>query len=161
MAILRHGAVAGAIGFATVALVFMLADPLAGRPLCYTPALLGGVLLDGLATPADVAVAVVPVVVYSAVRLVVFMALGLLAAWFAALAERHRDICFLLMNLYMLVLVHVSGVVLTVGASLQDVLWAGLVGGATAAAALAMAAYLAWVVPSVRRELREREFTES
>jgi hypothetical protein len=161
MAVLRHGVVAGAIGFATVVLVFVLADALTGRPLCYTPALLGGVLFHGVTAPADVAVAVVPVLAYSAVHLVVFIALGMLAAWLAGLAGRHRYIWFLVMNLFILVLAHVSGVVLTVSASLQNAMSPWLVGGATAVAALAMAAYLVWAVAPVRRELREREFAES
>jgi hypothetical protein len=33
----RDGAAAGAIGFATIALTFVVTDALAGRPLLYTP----------------------------------------------------------------------------------------------------------------------------
>ena len=160
MAVLRHGAVAGAIGFVSVALLFVVVDVVAGRPVWYTPALLGGALFHGVTVPSDGVVAPGPVLAYSAAHLAVFVALGMTAAWFASLASRHRYLWFLVMNLFMLVLAHVSGVVLTLSARLQDIVSSWLVGGATMVAALAMAAYLVWAEPPLGRELREREFTE-
>jgi hypothetical protein len=158
--VLRHGVIAGVIGFASVALVFVLADAVMGRPVCYTPSLLGGALFHGATSPEDVAVTLAAVLAYSAAHLAAFLALGMLAAWFAALASRHHYVWFLVMNLFLIVVVHVSGVVLALSASLQDVVSTWLAGSATAVAALAMAVYLIRVEPPLRRELREREFAE-
>jgi hypothetical protein len=159
--VFRHGAAAGAIGFVTIALVFAAADALAGRAVFYTPALLGGALFYGATTPADVVVAPAPVLAYSAAHLVAFVALGLLAAVFSTLASRHRFAWFLVMNLFLVVIVHASGFVMTLTESLQGVVSAWVVTGATAAAAGAMAAYLVGVSAPLRRELREPEFPEA
>jgi cytochrome P450 len=49
---------------------------------------------------------------------------------------------------------------MTLTESLQGVVSAWLVAGATAAAAIAMALYLLWTNPPLRRELREREYRD-
>jgi hypothetical protein len=156
----RHGVAAGAIGFVTIALFFVVTDALAGRPTFYTPALLGGALFYGVTSPSDVVVAVAPVLAYSAVHLIAFLVLGVIAAGFAWVASRHRHVWFIVMNLFLLIIVHASGVVMTLTQSLQGVVSGWLVTGATAAAASTMAAYLIWASPPLRRELREREFPE-
>jgi hypothetical protein len=158
--VFRQGVTAGVIGFVTVVVFFVAVDAFAGREVFYTPALLGGALCCGVTTPADVAVAPAPVLIYSAAHLIVFVVLGLLAATFAALASRHRFVWFLVMNLFLVVIVHASGFVMTLTESLQGVVSAWLVTGATAAAAGAMAAYLISVSGPLRRELREPEFRE-
>jgi hypothetical protein len=157
----RYGAIAGAIGFATVVLFFVATDAIAGRPLLYTPALLGGALFYGVTSPSEVTIAPAPVLAYTAVHLFAFLILGSLAAGFASMASRHRHLWFLVLNLFILVLAHASGVVLTLTESLQGVVSAWLVTGATGTAAVAMAVYLLWANPPLRRELREGEYRES
>jgi hypothetical protein len=156
----RHGVTAGVIGFITIVVCFGIVDAFAGRPILYTPALLGGALFYGVTTPADVTVALAPVLAYSVAHLIVFLVLGLIAAAFASLSSRYRSIWFLGMNLFVLLIVHVSGVVMGLTESLQGVVSAWLVAWATVAAAGAMAAYLIGVSPPLRRELREPEFPE-
>jgi hypothetical protein len=153
--------VTGVIGFAAVVLVFAAADLIAGRPMLYTPALLGGVLFYGVRSPSEVVIASPPILAYTAVHLLAFLVLGAIAAGFASIAARHRHVWFLLANVFMLVLVHASGVVLTLTESLQGVVSGWLVGAATAAAAAAMAAYLLWANPPLRRELGDREYRDS
>ncbi len=106
-------------------------------------------------------IAPAPVLAYTGVHLLVFLVLGSIAAGFASIASRHRHVSFLLVNLFILVLTHASGVVLTLTGSLQGVVSAWLVAAATTAAATAMAAYLLWANPPLWRELREREYRES
>jgi hypothetical protein len=156
----RYGAIAGAIGFATVVLFFVATDAIAGRPLLYTPALLGGALFYGVTSPSEVTIAPAPVLAYTAVHLFAFLILGSLAAGFASMASRHRHLWFLVLNLFILVLAHASGVVLTLTESLQGVVSAWLVTGATGTAAVAMAVHLLWANPPLRRELREGEYRE-
>jgi hypothetical protein len=151
----------GVIGFAAVVLVFTTADTIAGRPILYTPALLGGALFYGVTSPSEVIIASAPVLAYTAVHLFAFLFLGALAAGFASIASRHRHVWFLLVNLFILVLTHASGVVLTLTESLQGVVSGWLVVTATTAAAVAMAAYLLWANPPLWRELRDREYRES
>jgi hypothetical protein len=158
--VFRHGAAAGAIGFAAIVVFFVAADAFAGRPLFYTPALLGGALFYGVARPSDVAVALAPVLAYSAVHLIVLVVLGVIAAGFASLASRHPHVWYLVVNLFLLIIAHASGIVMTLTESLKGALSAWLVTGATAFAAVAMAAYLVHANPRLRGELRAREFPE-
>ncbi len=80
----------GSIGFAAVVLVFITADAIAGRPIFYTPALLGGALCYGVTSPAEVIIAPAPVLAYTAIHLFAFLILGAIAAVFASIASRHR-----------------------------------------------------------------------
>ncbi|MBI1735740.1 MAG: hypothetical protein HYR51_11255, partial [Candidatus Rokubacteria bacterium] len=140
---------------------FVVADAIAGRPLLYTPALFGGALFYGVTSPSEVTVALAPVLAYTAVHLVAFLVIGLIAAGLAAVASRYHDAWYLGVNLFLLVIAHASGVVLALTERLQGVVSASLVAAATLAAVGAMAAYLLWANPPLRRELREREYPES
>jgi hypothetical protein len=148
------------IGFATIVLVFLGADAVAGHPLLYTPALLGGALFYRVTSPAEVAVSPGPVLAYSAAHLVVFLVIGMLAAGLASLASRRRHVWYLGVNLFLLVIAHASGAVLTLTESLQGVVSAWLVAAATAAAAAAMTAYLLRANPRLIEEARDREYRE-
>lgn len=159
--IVRDGAAAGLVGFATIVLFFVAADALNGRPFLYTPALLGGALFYGVIDPSEVAVSLAPVLAYTAAHLVAFLLIGVVAAGLAAVASRHRHVWYLGVNLFLLLITHASGVVMTLTESLQGVVSAWLVAWATLAAAVAMAFYLLWANPPIRRELREREYRDS
>jgi hypothetical protein len=82
------------------------------------------------------------------------------AAGLASVASRHRHVWYIGVNLFLLVVIHASGVVMTLTERLQGVVSAWLVAAATTAAAATMAAYLLWANPPLRRELREREYRE-
>jgi hypothetical protein len=158
--VVRDGLASGAIGFATIALFFVATDALAGRPFLYTPALLGGALFYGVTSPAEVAVARGPVLAYSAAHLAVFLVIGALAAGLAAVAARHRHVWYLGVNLFLLVIAHASGAVLTLTERLQGIVSGWLVAGATLVAAIGMALYLLWANPSLLREVRDPEYEE-
>lgn len=158
--VVRDGIVSGVIGFATVALFFIATDAIAGRPLLYTPALLGGALFYGVTSPSEVTVSPAPVLAYTGTHLAVFVVIGTLAAGLAALASRHRHVWYLGVNLFLLVVAHASGAVLTLTESLQGVVSAWLVTGATLAAAITMALYLLWANPPLLREMRDTEYQE-
>ncbi|MDH3270017.1 MAG: hypothetical protein OEN56_01715 [Gemmatimonadota bacterium] len=69
-----------ALGGAAIAIFFLAADTIAGRPL-YTPSLLGEVLFTG-ADPTAVEVVRLEMVAYfSGVHLVAFLLLGLCTSW--------------------------------------------------------------------------------
>lgn len=158
--IVRDGVVSGAIGFLTVAAVFTLVDVLAGRPLLYTPALLGGALFYGVSTPSDVVVAAAPVVAYTAAHLAVFFVIGMIAAGLASVAARYRHVWYLGVNLFLLVIAHASGVVLALTRGLEAVVSPWLVAWATLAAVVTMSAYLFRVNPPLLAEIRAREYPE-
>lgn len=75
----RRGVVAGVAGAAIVALWFLGLDLARGRPL-FTPALLGAAVFHGATNPAEVTVAAGPVLGYTLLHVLAFVAFGIVAA---------------------------------------------------------------------------------
>jgi len=82
--VLAEGAAAGVIGGAVVVLWFLLHDLGSGSNPFRTPAMLGGVILEGTRNPAAAAVSGPLVMGYTVLHFAVFIAFGVLAACFAA-----------------------------------------------------------------------------
>jgi hypothetical protein len=83
----RAGVVAGVAGALIVAAWFLLLDLERGRPF-FTPALLGAAVFQGATTPAEVTVAAAPVLGYTLLHLLAFVAFGVVAASLLLAAER-------------------------------------------------------------------------
>jgi hypothetical protein len=152
-----RGMIAGLIGYATVVVFFLVADPIAGRPVFYTPALLGGALFFGLSDPAGLELGPGPVLAYNGAHFLVFVFLGFVAAWFARLAERLPMGWVLTLNLTVLVLFHVFGAFLFFTEPIRAAIPVGGAVGATVLAVGAMTAYILWAHPRLRRELAADE----
>ncbi len=101
--IYRQGIVAGVLGAATIALWFFLVDVLSGRPLFYTPNVLGTALFRhgaGLDQPQTLAISLEMVLVYTWVHGLVFCVIGGIAAKLLGLAERNIDVGFGILLLF-------------------------------------------------------------
>ena len=86
-----HGTVAGIIGAAVVAVVYLCIDVAAGRPF-YTPNALGAALFRGEALGLDAPIELVLVFGYTLVHGGVFLGFGLLASFVELEARlRHSD----------------------------------------------------------------------
>ena len=85
--IVREGVVAGLIGAAAVALLILVLDVAGGAPL-QSPAILGSAILKGIRDPNLVTVSVGPIVGYTIIHGLGFIAVGLIAAFLVATAER-------------------------------------------------------------------------
>jgi hypothetical protein len=84
---LREGIVAGLIGAAVVALWFLLLDVARGRPL-FTPALLGAAVFHGATSPEGVALAAGPVIGYTVLHVLAFVAFGIVASSLLRVSEQ-------------------------------------------------------------------------
>ena len=82
--VLAEGAVAGVIGGAVVVMWFLLHDLGSGSNPFRTPALLGGVILEGAGNPVAVAVSGHLVMGYTVLHFAVFIGFGVVAACLAA-----------------------------------------------------------------------------
>jgi hypothetical protein len=89
--VLREGVTAGCIGAAVVALWFLLFDFARGRPLL-TPALLGAMVFSGARSPAGVEIAAGPILGYTVLHGLAFIAFGVVAASLVAAAEREPSL---------------------------------------------------------------------
>jgi hypothetical protein len=85
-----EGIRAGLVGAATIAVWFFLLDVWRGRPL-YTPTVLGTAIFhggEGLDAPGSLAPSLDMVVSFTWLHTLVFLLVGMAAAWLIALAER-------------------------------------------------------------------------
>ncbi len=83
-----QGLVAGLIGYATVAVVFAVANLVMGRSPFYTAALMGAALFYGITDPAQVSVLPQYVFAFNGIHLLVFLVFGIAGAALAELADR-------------------------------------------------------------------------
>jgi len=153
--LLSEGLIAGMIGYVCTTIFFMLASALAGHSPFHMAALLGGALFYGLHDASQVVVWPGVVLAYNGVHLLVFLGLGMIAAWFAALAERGPEFWYIAITLYILVLFHVYGIVQILSESFRASIPVWVSFGGTFVASIAMAAYLLWARPKLRLEVRE------
>lgn len=144
-----EGLVAGVVGAATIAAWFLVLDTLSGRPF-YTPTVLGTALFRRGALPdlTTLAPSIEMVAMFTWVHVLVFAALGVVAARLIRVSERNPSYGFGLVLMFV-----VSSAVFFVAALifsapvLRVVTWPAVLAGNLLAAA-AMAAYF-W-----RRHLR-------
>lgn len=147
----QEGMIAGALGALTIALWFLLVDTVAGRPL-WTPTVLGTALFRGgagLGTPETLTVSLEMVLMFTWVHVLVFVALGGIAARLLAYAERHPSSGF---GVLLLFVVFQFGFIVAATIFVAPVLrvlssWSVLVANLLAAAA--MAAYFRWRHPGL------------
>jgi hypothetical protein len=152
-----HGMAAGLIGYATVVVFFLAADPMGGRPLFHTPALLGAALFYGLREPVGLEIGPGPILAYNGIHFLVFLLLGFVAAWCARLSERLPMGWVLALNLTVFVLFHVFGAFVFFTEPIRAAIPLGGAVGATVLAFGAMTAYVFWAHPRLREALAADE----
>jgi hypothetical protein len=153
--LLTEAVIGGLIGYASTALVMMLAGVIAGRSPFYSAALLGSALFYGIRDPAMVVVWPGPVLAYNGFHLVVFLVLGLIAAWLADMSERGPVFWYIGLSLFIFVILHIYGILLMLPESFRTFIppTASLL--ATTVAAILMVVYLLWARPLLRTKIRE------
>ena len=135
--VLREGIVAGLIGAIVVAVWFLVVDTLRGRPL-ETPMFLGAALFYGVKTPVGVEFALMPILGYTVVHGLAFIAFGIIAAAVIAATEREPALVIAVVILFACFETFFLGVVSVLGRSVQDALvwWEILIGNLLAATAM-------------------------
>jgi hypothetical protein len=141
--LLREGLVTGLLGAAAVALWFLLVDLLQGRPL-HTPALLGAIV-TGSADPSLVAGGerrLALTALYTALHVLAFAAVGVVAVFLVHRAQRTPALVGLLLMLFAATEVAVVGVIALLDVhALGSLAWYQVAVG-NLLAALAMGTYL-------------------
>jgi hypothetical protein len=148
--VLSQGLLAGLIGYAVVALIFAIANLIAGRSVFYTAALLGGSLFYGIHDPAKITVTAEYVFAYNGAHLLVFLFFGLVSAWLAALSERFTQFWYVGLFFFLFVAFHIVAAMQALAIPVQQAISGWAIWTAGAAAATAMAAYLLAVHPRIR-----------
>lgn len=138
--------IAGVIGYAVVALFFVIWNILTGRHPLYTAALLGqGIVGSSAAGESEVAFG--PIMAYNVLHLIVFLVIGLVAAWLVFAAEQVPQFWFVGLLIFVTTLMASGVVVVTYSVPVSDALpWWSIV-AANVVAALLMGAYLVMAHP--------------
>lgn len=135
--VLREGILAGVIGAAVVAIWFFVFDILRGRPFL-TPTLLGSFVFYGVNTPVGMEPALAPILGYTVLHGLAFVAFGIMAATMMAMSEREPALFVAFVILFAAFEVFFFGVLSVLGQGIQAVLvwWSVLVGNLLASVAM-------------------------
>ena len=150
--VLREGVVAGLIGAATVAVWFFVFDLARGRPFL-TPGVLGALVFHGPGTPVADMPAAGPILGYTILHGLAFVAFGVMAATIMAMSEREPALFIGFVVLFACFEAFFFGVLGAFGQSMHGALvwWAVLVGNLLAS--VAMLWYLFRAHRALRRSL--------
>jgi hypothetical protein len=135
--VLREGVVVGLIGATVVAVWFLLFDLARGKPLL-TPALLGAAVFYGVNNPIGLSIAAGPIIGYTILHGLAFIAFGVLAATVMAASEREPTLFIGFVILFGAFETFFFGIVSVLGQSMLGALvwWAILVGNLLATVAM-------------------------
>ena len=135
--VLREGIVAGLIGAAVVAIWFFVFDFARGRPFL-TPTLLGSYVFFGVNTPVGLDPAVGPILGYTVLHGLAFVAFGVVAATMMAMSEREPALFVAFIILFAAFEVFFFGVLSVLGRAMQAALvwWSVLIGNLLASLAM-------------------------
>lgn len=158
--VMREGFIAGLIGAGGVALWFLLVDAIDGRPL-FTPAMLGSAVFWGLRDPAAVDIAFPAIIGYTMLHVVAFGAVGVVAAWLAALVDKFPMTLFIVVVFFAVFEVGFYIIVALLAQPLLGVLaWSNVAIG-NAIAAVGMGYYLWRAHPHIREALAAHPLGET
>ena len=150
----QDGIIAGILGALAVALWFLIFDSARGRPF-YTPSILGTALFGrgaSLASLEATPVSMDMVLMFTWVHGLVFAALGGIAAWLLAVAERSPHVGFGIILLFVVFeACFTMAAYLLAAPILHALTWPAVVIANLLAAAV-MAGYLWWRHPALRVE---------
>ncbi|MDH3735023.1 MAG: hypothetical protein OEU54_15955 [Gemmatimonadota bacterium] len=152
--VMLEGLIAGMIGYAAVAVCIAVLDLIGGRGLFETPSLLGQILIGGFGEPTPGEVAAGPVFAFNGLHLMVFLAIGIAAAWIVHEIELHPVIWY---GVFFAVLsaVLISFIALSfVSDAYEGLLSRGALHGANALAAVAIGWYLHRAHPKLGEKIR-------
>jgi hypothetical protein len=153
--VFAEGAVAGLIGYGAIVLFFVVVNVFAGRSIFYTAALFGSALFYGLRDPASLEMAIAPVASYNMVHLLVFLSLGVLAAWIVSKMEKFPLLLLpVLLAIFFVAAYVIMALVIFAEPLLGGVAWWQL-GASSVLAAVLMGWYLFRRHPGLRREFAD------
>ncbi len=149
--ILTQGAIAGLIGYVTLAALVSLMDLSNGVPALRTAAVLGATIFYGISDPAQIEILPDYVLAYNGAHLLAFLALGVIGAALAVLADRGRQLWYLSAFFYIFVAFHSIGFVQAMSEEMRAALPSTTIWIGGIVAALAMGLYLVRAHPKMRR----------
>jgi hypothetical protein len=150
LAMLREGIVAGVIGYGTTIVLFAIANVLSGRPVLHTAAVLGAALVYGIRDPMQVVVTPAYVLAYNGAHLIVFLALGIVGAALARLADRGAQLWYVGLFFFIFISFHLIAIVQVVAYPMRSLINDAAIWIAGITAGLLMIGSLLRAHPTIR-----------
>jgi hypothetical protein len=150
LAMLREGIVAGVIGYGATIILFALANVLSGRPVFHTAAVLGAALVYGISDPMQVVVTPAYVLAYNGAHLIVFLALGIVGAALARLADRGAQLWYVGLFFFIFISFHLIATVQVVAYPMRSLINDAAIWIAGITAGLLMVGSLLRAHPAIR-----------
>jgi len=148
--LLREGLVAGVIGYAATVVLYAIANVMTGRPVFHTAAVLGAALIYGVRDPLQVVVTPAYVLAYNGVHLMVFLALGIVGAALARLADRGAQLWYVGLFFFIFISFHLIATVQVVAYPMRSLINDAALWIAGITAGLLMVASLLKAHPAIR-----------
>jgi hypothetical protein len=150
--VIREGVIAGVIGATAVAIWFLLLNGIAGRPLLYTPEILGRALFR-IFGPHGSEGGIVYIIAYTIIHYAAFFLVGVALSFIVHRAEEQPTILALFLVLFVVMEMAFYGLtaILSDEALLGSMAW-WEIGAANLLAALLMGAYMWRLHPALRQE---------
>lgn len=153
--ILQGGLFAGLIGYLTIVLFFAVYNLLGGHSPFETAALLGSALFFGLRDPTLLDITPAAVLTFNMVHALVMLFVGLVTSWLVAKGEKYPVSQYAVLFVLVFVGFHLYGAAYFFATPLMGTgAWLPIA-LASVAAAITMGAYLLWLHPALRRQLRQ------
>lgn len=153
-AVLSRGALAGCIGYVTLAALVSIIDVFEGRSPFHTAAVLGASLFYGATDASQIQVTPAYVLAYNGAHLVVFLLLGIIGSALAAVADRGSQLWYVSTFFFLFVAFHAVGAAQAISEGMRASISEGVIWIGGVAAAVAMGAYLVRAYPGIRRPQR-------
>jgi hypothetical protein len=151
--VIAEGLVAGLLAHLAIAVVLMIGDLVSGHPALFTPAVLGGVLLEGIQEACQAPIRATTILAYASVHLLTLAGFGLLASYLMRSSEERPFLWFGALLTFVFVAWHLAAAVLILLGPVRGCISLWWVVGASFAGALAMARYLWRAHPRLRERL--------
>jgi len=152
--VLEGGLFAGLIGYLTIVLFFAVFNVVTGHSPFATAALLGSALFFGLRDPGQLQITPAAVLTFNMVHAVVMLGVGFAASWLVAKSEKYPVSQYAVLVALIFVGFHLFGAVYFFANPLMGSgAWLPI-SLASIAAAVTMGAYLLWLHPALRQQLR-------
>ncbi len=153
--VLTDGLITGLLGYLAVVLFFGVVNLISGRSFFYTAALLGQGLVGGNGAPGNVTVTPAAVYAFNGLHLLVFLLIGLVAAWLVMQTERNPSFFVLALFIGLAGFFGTMALFVSAAASTSGALSIGSVIAANLLAGVGMGTYLVRAHPRLWVKIRD------
>jgi len=120
--VLAQGLIAGVVGYAAVAVFFLLGNVVAGRSPFFTAAALGSALFYGVGDLSRLAIEPGPILAFNGVHLLLSLIAGTITAWLVYETEKHHYLWYFVFFFFLAAFIFSTVVLGIIGTEIAHVM---------------------------------------